>query len=153
MISTWVPAFAPSHRCAAGRRYARGPHVAPSSTCASTATVSSTTQPRPTAVSVRRESGPMTLSSPMLVSPMSMTFGSSSTSCAMVTSGPIHTSSGSTMVTPAAICARLMRRCANFVASANWMREFTPRHSAGSSQTSASTGRPALRQISSTSVR
>ena len=95
----------------------------------------------------------MTLSSPMLVAPMSVTLGSSSTSCAMATSGPIHTSSGSIMVTPAAICARLMRRWASFVASASWMREFTPRHSAGSSQANANTGRPALRQISSTSVR
>ena len=120
---------------------------------ASTATVSSTVQPRPTTVSVSREFGPITLSSPTDVLPMRNVCGSSSTSCSMTTSGPIHTWSGSIMVTPAAKCAALMRRWANFVASASWAREFTPRHSDGSSVGSASTGRPAARQMASTSVR
>lgn len=47
---------------------------------ASTATVSSMRQPRPTRVSVRRLSGPTTLSSPIVVFPSSMTLGRSSTS-------------------------------------------------------------------------
>ena len=41
------------------------------------------------------------------------------------------------MVTPAAMWARLIRRCRCFPASASWMRELTPRHSLVSSQASA----------------
>ncbi len=79
--------------------------------------------------------------------------GRISTSRPSSTSGPIHTSDGSVMVTPASMWRWLMRACRTFAASASCTREFTPSVSSGSSVDSAETSSPSALKTAIMSVR
>ena len=79
--------------------------MAPAPMTARFATARVTWAPSPTSVSVRVTSGPTTASAPMLVAPSSWVPGSTVVSWPMLTSTSIQVVAGSTMVTPARMCA------------------------------------------------
>ena len=89
----------------------------------------------------------------MWVSPHSIVPGRISVSRPIVTSGPIHTCVGSSIVTPAAMWVRLMRSCMARLAWASWMREFTPMSSTASGQSTAAMAAPWARRMPTMSVR
>ncbi len=127
--------------------------MAPAPITARFATARVTWAPFPTSVSVSVTSGPITASAPMLVAPSSWVPGSTVVSWPMLTSTSTQVVAGSTMVTPARMCASQTRRLSSRPTAASCTRSLTPSVCQRSPSTWARTGWLPARAMAMTSVR